>query len=420
MTTNSKRLTRALMLGIEPRGRHASGFAFIDSTGQVQVHKQDVPASEFVKRRLCVPKRAERVVIHTRFATKGEPEFNVNNHPLPQGSVVGVHNGYLSNDERLWGDVVKSERRNAKVDSEVIFAMLAHGEEDSGAGIIDALEAVQGNMAVAWLDAERPDMMMLARGYSSPLWVAQTDAGSLIFASEKDVVVDAALEVGLVDLKALREVPEGQLLISEQGSIVDVRNFKATGPTYGYGGYKSYSHYGYDSWDDEWEQYEGSKAFKSAKDSAEVFEQQSFISGEDEVWADEQWVERSVFNHRKEIAHSDPNVYFNNHGDRENAIDDWMLRYEGKSEHLRKLCNSLHAFTRPGDYVSTEVGGREYPAQVVAVPNTFPGGQYLLRVFVNRPSKLTDIDTVLVERHHTEFKRVSRTSDARAVPALTA
>lgn len=257
----------------------------------VQVHKQDLTASDFVKRRLCLPKRSDLCILHTRTPTKGAPEFNVNNHPIATGRIVGVHNGWLTNDHSLWDGLVDGARRIGEVDSEVIFALLAHGKEDSGITTIDALEAVRGNVAVAWFDNQEPDTLYLARGHGSPLIIGQTERGSLIFASTDEAVFNAAAEAGL-ELTHLRELEEGRLLTVDHGDITNVQTFtpdppytytKTTGTKYMHGGAGAYGTYGgtnvygQSTWDDEWVDQEFGGITKPAKESAEVFTQAELL-----------------------------------------------------------------------------------------------------------------------------------------------
>ena len=39
--------------------------------------------------------------MHVRDYTKGHPTVLANNHPIRHGSIVGVHNGVIVNDEEI-------------------------------------------------------------------------------------------------------------------------------------------------------------------------------------------------------------------------------------------------------------------------------------------------------------------------------
>ena len=70
------------------------------------------------------------------------------------------------------------------VDSEAIFALAAHSENDPS-----VLESLDGSFATAWLDARVADTLFIARGAGRPLWLG-SGKHELFFAS-----TPAALEV---------------------------------------------------------------------------------------------------------------------------------------------------------------------------------------------------------------------------------
>jgi asparagine synthetase B (glutamine-hydrolysing) len=152
----------------------------------------------------------------TRRAT---PEIAANNHPIRHGSVVGIHNGLIANDDALlerYG--IERHEPEMTVDSEAIFALMEHRSHDPR-----ALQEMRGAMAAAWLDERDPETLYLARGVARPLWLGQTD-GDLYFASTRRAlaIVGDALRVRL----ALREVREGRLLQVVAGRIVRERRFR--------------------------------------------------------------------------------------------------------------------------------------------------------------------------------------------------
>jgi hypothetical protein len=76
------------------------------------------------------------------------------------------------------------------------------------------------------------------------------------------------------------------------------------------------------------------------------------------------------------------------------------------------------AFTRPGDWAETHFSGERRIGQVVEVPRSFPGGDYLLRLFIQRPGAgLQGVETILIARHATEFITIGKT---RPKPQLVA
>src|SRR3546814_16338257 len=68
----------------------------------------------------------------------------------------------------------------------------------------------------------------------------------------------------------------------------------------------------------------------------------------------------------------------------------------------------LHAFTKPGDWIETEVLGTMCYGQVIEVPDRFPVGEYTLRVLLPKSSKgLDGMESIVVKRLPAAFRNVS-------------
>src|SRR3546814_127002 len=176
-----------------------------------------------------MPKKAQTAILHTRFWTQGPPTDNYNNHPIRSGGYVGVHNGTVWNDDYLFS-LVDTAPRRGKVDSEAIFALLAYGDKHfkNLAHDVDLLEYVSGGAAIAYMSLhDDPDVLHVARLASSPLVIAQTQAGSFLFASEVSAITDAAEAVGLDIVYMEPNVPEGTYFKVKHGLIVEEKSFIA-------------------------------------------------------------------------------------------------------------------------------------------------------------------------------------------------
>ena len=46
-----------------------------------------------------LPADATQALVHVRDYTKGHPQVAANNHPVRHGTVAGVHNGTILNDD---------------------------------------------------------------------------------------------------------------------------------------------------------------------------------------------------------------------------------------------------------------------------------------------------------------------------------
>src|SRR4051794_31825295 len=176
---------QALLAGIAERGADAVGYAYrTPRAAAAEVSKQRSGASELLDQ-VAVPQDATQLLVHVRDYTKGHPSIAANNHPVRHGSVVGIHNGLIVNDEEILSQFPCARAEaGMTVDSEAIFAVAAHSGGDPR-----ALEQLRGAMATAWIDESQADMIHLARGFGRPLWVGTT-RGALFFAS-----TELALEV---------------------------------------------------------------------------------------------------------------------------------------------------------------------------------------------------------------------------------
>src|SRR5712691_158989 len=208
---------RALLAGIAERGGDAVGFAY-RSDREVTLHKQPSGASALLER-LAVPAEATQLLVHVRDYTKGHPSVPANNHPIRHGTVIGVHNGIIANDDELFArlEIARAED-GMTVDSEIIFALA----ERSRGRTARALERLVGSMAAAWLDEARPELLV-ARGMGRPLWVG-TRPGELYFASTRYAL--ELVERYTVRTLRKRELRVGTVMAVDAGRIVARRSFR--------------------------------------------------------------------------------------------------------------------------------------------------------------------------------------------------
>jgi glucosamine 6-phosphate synthetase-like amidotransferase/phosphosugar isomerase protein len=208
---------QALLAGIAERGADAVGYAF-RSSGSVAVHKQRSGASALLDR-VNVPEEATQLLVHVRDYTKGHPTIEANNHPVRHRSVVGVHNGIITNDEAIFARhrFVRTDPEMT-VDSAAIFALADHADS-----LADAFDELRGSMAAAWMDERRADVLFLARGVGRPLWIGRGE-NEVLFAS-----TEATLKLAerYCELELEREeVREGTLLALAHGREVWREQFK--------------------------------------------------------------------------------------------------------------------------------------------------------------------------------------------------
>jgi glutamine---fructose-6-phosphate transaminase (isomerizing) len=209
---------QALMAGIAERGADAAGYAHRGSGSAVTIHKQRSGATALLDD-IALPQDATEALVHVRDYTKGHPMILANNHPIRHGSIVGIHNGIIANDEEIFSRYgFERAEPEMTVDSEAIFALM---ETTSSAEA--SLEELQGTLATAWLDERSPQGLHLARGVGRPLWIGRARR-ELFFASTKSAleVVEGALRLTL----RKHEVAEGRLLHLDRGRILAEMRFR--------------------------------------------------------------------------------------------------------------------------------------------------------------------------------------------------
>ena len=217
---NTTELASQMLLDIEHRGYHATGVAWINKEGRRAITKAPISASKFIatKAGQGVCKDATTAILHTRWATQGSPTLNDNNHPIPRGKIVLTHNGHISNDVALFKQL--KVPRIGQVDSEAVAALIAF----TNAPIAEALSRVQGTAALAWIEQGKGNTLHLARINSSPLWIAQTKSGSLVYGSTKQTIENAAIMLDST-LDWVHDADEGEYFKIKNGKIVEHQNF---------------------------------------------------------------------------------------------------------------------------------------------------------------------------------------------------
>jgi glucosamine 6-phosphate synthetase-like amidotransferase/phosphosugar isomerase protein len=203
---------RALLAGIAERGADAVGYAYRVGHAPIRVHKQLSGATALLDR-VHVPGDATKLLVHVRNYTKGHPSFESNNHPIRHGSVVGIHNGTIQNDDELFAHhEIERAEPGMTVDSEIIFALA----ERSRGRTAKAFEQLYGSMATAWLDEDRSELLV-ARGAGRPLWLGR-GKHELFFASTRLALELAESYTGIKLSK--EQLPEGTIVAIHSGRVV--------------------------------------------------------------------------------------------------------------------------------------------------------------------------------------------------------
>ncbi len=200
------RIATANLVFNEERGREASGIAVIRADGSYRLFKAPVPASKLVEmeeyRDVLSSVGEDTVCIlgHTRAPTKGDPQNNLNNHPIVAGHVIGIHNGYIENDDELFARL--GLPRAGEVDSEIIFRLLDGIDPTRRDG--DYMEAVRarvnllrGIFAVLAVDRRAPTRLLVLK-HLRPLCVHYEREWQALFFSSRYLFLRRAFGRGVI------------------------------------------------------------------------------------------------------------------------------------------------------------------------------------------------------------------------------
>lgn len=170
------------------RGPHAFGFAWVTADGRLRSYKQSGKITDHLGL-LAMARDARLLIGHTRYATHGSPENNLNNHPHPIDGGWLVHNGVVWN----YRDLLK-ERQLLPVtdcDSEVIA--LLHESlkgDDLLKRYVRAVAATQGQLATLCLWRDR----VIAARAGNPLFTSGDSTGKY-FATVAESLPGQAVEM---------------------------------------------------------------------------------------------------------------------------------------------------------------------------------------------------------------------------------
>lgn len=224
---DAKLLAQNLLHELTVRGSHASGIAWHENNAnQTWVMKHNSPGTQFAKS-LKNEQIGNTFIVHTRFATQGHQSNMNNNHPIDVEGIVGVHNGHINNDDELI-EKCKGYKRKGKVDSEAAFAYLAHGPK--ARGLYARLSDISGGAALMWLNSCGPRKILhIVRLSNSPLCFGETEKGSVVVASTKDILLKACNKSN-ISLKHIEELKEGMYLRFEKGEITQMQDIELPKP----------------------------------------------------------------------------------------------------------------------------------------------------------------------------------------------
>ena len=151
---------------------------------------------------------------HSRLQTNGLSEINTNNQPVVKDGAVGIHNGIIVNDEKLWKSF-PTLKKKYDVDTEVFLSLLQmfRAKENQWWKQSDMfLSNIEGSASVA-VQFDDANTLVLATNTGSLYMSLSQNEKILVFASEKYILEQILNHKFLKNLfagKSITQVKAGQ------------------------------------------------------------------------------------------------------------------------------------------------------------------------------------------------------------------
>lgn len=159
---------------LEYRGYDSAGVALINDKGAMNVYKEKGKVSNLEAIASQRDTTGKIGIAHTRWATHGEPSaVNAHPHVSQSGRLALVHNGIIENYSSLKALLAKEGYTfKSSTDTEVLVQLIEYMQKKYDKSLenatIMALRMVVGAYAIAVIDRDHPDKIVVARK-SSPL-----------------------------------------------------------------------------------------------------------------------------------------------------------------------------------------------------------------------------------------------------------
>ena len=161
---------------LEYRGYDSAGVALLAGDHKMNIYKFKGKVSNLEESAASKDISGHIGIAHTRWATHGEPStLNAHPHVSQNGRLALVHNGIIENYSNLKTFLEgKGFTFKSSTDTEVLVQLIQFIQDEYGkdleGAVVSALRRVTGAYAIAVVDKENPDKIVVARK-SSPLVV---------------------------------------------------------------------------------------------------------------------------------------------------------------------------------------------------------------------------------------------------------
>lgn len=198
-------LSCLFMMG-ELRGTDAAGFWAWRNDHYV-FEKRPIAAQDLIDRsakwKSLKFSPASLYLCHNRFATQGDPNKNINNHPHIGSHSVMVHNGCVYDHKKLMSE--NKVEIASECDSEVLLRLVE--QKDTIKEGIEHLfsridfSTTSASMAIAMVDRRNPNKIYLFRNSGNPCYLYYSKRFKAFFFASTDTIFEQALQLMYDDKK---------------------------------------------------------------------------------------------------------------------------------------------------------------------------------------------------------------------------
>ncbi|MDR0907479.1 MAG: glutamine--fructose-6-phosphate transaminase (isomerizing) [Rikenellaceae bacterium] len=225
---------------LEYRGYDSAGVALVSAAEQLNVYKAKGKVADLEEFAALKDISGTAGIAHTRWATHGEPcQRNAHPHYSSSEKLALIHNGIIENYAPIREKLeAQGYEFRSDTDTEVLVQLIEYMKETHGVNLKTAvqlaLSEVIGAYAIAVMDSENPDTIIVARK-ASPLVIGigedeffiASDATPIVEYTDRVVylndgeiaVVRRGRELEIVDLDDVKATPEVQKIELNIGQI---------------------------------------------------------------------------------------------------------------------------------------------------------------------------------------------------------
>ena len=220
-------ITNILIEGLkrlEYRGYDSSGIAFIKNNN-IESCKKEGNVSELANS-LDQKLNATIGIAHTRWATHGKP-LEKNAHPhISEDNIAIVHNGIIENYKEIQNKFLQDTVLQSDTDSEILAHLINYYVKKNNFldSVLLALKEVKGSYAIAVIDKNNPDKIIVARN-GSPLLIGLGDEANYI-ASDAQALIEHTNKFIYLEDGDLAEITKENIKILDKNQNVVLRNIK--------------------------------------------------------------------------------------------------------------------------------------------------------------------------------------------------